>query len=82
MNMNFIWSTTQKREKAILYNDYLYQLERKNQNNSIIYVCTIKSCGRLITLKNDVIIKSDGGSLNHASKSSDNVQAGLTGLKR
>ena len=38
----------------------------------------IKSCGRLITLKNDVIIKPDDRSHNHNTKLSVNV---LTGLK-
>ena len=51
MNMNFTWSTTQKCEKAIGYNDCLYRLKDENQNGSVGYVCTIKSCGRLITLK-------------------------------
>ena len=50
-NMSFIWSTTQKGEKAIRYNDYLYRLKRENQNGLVIYVCTIKSSDRLITLK-------------------------------
>ena len=82
MNMNFTWSTTQKGEKAIRYNDYLYRLKRENQNGSVVYVCTIKCCGHLITLKNDVIIKSDSRCHNHAPKLSNNVQAVLTRLKR
>ena len=68
LNMNFTWSTTEKGEKAIRYNDYLYRLKRENQNGSVVCVCTIKSCGRLITLKNGVIIKSDGKTHNHAPK--------------
>ena len=82
INMNFTWSTTQKGEKAIRYNHYLYRLKRESQNGSSIYVCTIKSYGRLIALKNDVITKSDGRSHNHAPKLSENVQAVLTELKR
>ncbi|CAF5052960.1 unnamed protein product, partial [Rotaria sp. Silwood1] len=39
MNMNFTWSTTQKGEKAIRYNDYLYRLKRENQNGSAVYTC-------------------------------------------
>ena len=31
MNMNFTWSTTQKSEKAIRYNDYLYRVKCENQ---------------------------------------------------
>ena len=82
MNMNFIWSTTQKGEKAILYKHYLYRLKPENRNGSVTYVCTIKSYARLIALKNDVIIKSDGRTRNHAPILSDNIQAVFTGLKR
>ena len=41
MKVNFTWSTTQKDEKAIRYNDYLYRLKREKQNGSVIYVCTM-----------------------------------------
>ena len=53
MNTNFTWSTTEKGEKAILYNGYLYRLRRENQNGSLIYVCTFKWYSRTITLKNN-----------------------------
>ena len=56
-------------------------LNVKIRKASVIYAYTIKACGRLITLKNDVIIKYDGKSHNHAPKSSNNVQAVLNGLK-
>ena len=82
MNMNFAWSIIQKGERTIHYNDYLYRLKGENQNGLVIYVRAIKSCDRLITLKNDVIIKSDDRSDNHAPKLFDNVQAVLTELKR
>ena len=65
MDTNFTWSTTQKGEKALLCNNYLYRLRRENQNGSFIYVCTTKSCSRVITLKNDAIIKCDVTSHNH-----------------
>ena len=38
MNTKFTWSTTQKGKRAILYNNYLCRLRRKNQNGSLIYV--------------------------------------------
>ena len=57
MNTNFTWSTTEKGEKPILYNNYLYRLKRENKNGSLIYVCTFRWCTRTITLKNNVIIK-------------------------
>ncbi|CAF1545159.1 unnamed protein product [Rotaria sordida] len=82
MNTNFTWSTTEKGEKAILYNGYLYRLRRENQNGTLIYVCTFKLCSRTITLKNDVILKTNGGNHNHDPKLPENVQAVLCGLKR
>ena len=81
MNTNLV-NNSKKVKKAVRHNDYLNQLKSENQNGSVIYICTIKSCGRLITLKNDVIIKSDGRSHNHAPNLSDDVQAALTELKR
>jgi hypothetical protein len=81
MDTKFTWSTTQKGERAILHNNYLYRLRRENQNGSFKYVCTIKSCRAVITLKNDVIIKCNGNH-NHAPKLTANVQNVLTGLKR
>ena len=39
-------------KKQFVDNDYLYRFKRENQNGSVIYVCTIPSCARLITLKN------------------------------
>ena len=38
IDTKFTWSTTQKGERAIVYNNYLYQSRRKNQNDSLIYV--------------------------------------------
>ena len=68
-------------KKQFVINDYLYRLKRKNQTDSVIYVCTIKSCGRLITWRNDVTIKSNGRNHNRTPTLADNVQAILTGLK-
>jgi FLYWCH zinc finger domain len=82
MDTNFTWSVTEKGVKAILYNNYLYHLKRENKNGSLIYVCTFKSCSRAITLKNNVIIKSNGGNHNHDPKLPENVQAVYCGLKR
>ena len=39
MDIKFTWSTTQKDKRAIMYNNCLYRLQRKNQNGSLIYVC-------------------------------------------
>ncbi len=82
MDNNFSWSTTERGDKAILYNNYLYGLKRVNQNGTLIYVCTFKSCSRAITLNNDAIVKSNSLNHNHAPKLPENVQAVLTGLKR
>jgi len=68
MNTNFTWSTTQKGERAISYNNYLYRLKRENLNGSFVYVCTIKSCTCSITVKNDTILKCKGTSHNHDPK--------------
>ncbi len=81
MDTKFTWSTTQKGERAILHNNYLYRLRRENQNGSFKYVCTIKSFPSVITLKNDAFIKCNGNH-NHAPKLTTNVQNVLTGLKR
>ena len=82
MDKNFTWSTTERGDKAILYNNYLYGLKRVNQNRTLIYVCTFKSCSRAITLKNDAIVKPNGVNHNHDPKLPENVQTVLTGLKR
>ncbi|CAF1313218.1 unnamed protein product [Rotaria sp. Silwood1] len=82
MNTNFTWSTTEKGEKAILYENYLYRLKRENQNGSLIFVCTSKWCHCAITVKNDLIIKSKAGNRNHDPKLPENVQRVLCGLKR
>ncbi|CAF1564340.1 unnamed protein product [Didymodactylos carnosus] len=82
MNANFTWSTTERGEKAILYNNYVYGLRRENQNGSLVYICTFKSCSRTITLKDNEIIKSNGTTDNHDPKLPENVQAVLSGLKR
>ena len=76
-NMNFTWLTTQKGEKAIRYDDYFFGLKSENQNDSAVQSNPVV----VLSLKNDIIIKSDGTSPNHAPKLSDNVQAVLTGLK-
>ena len=38
IDRNFTWTTSQRGEKAILYNNYLYRLKRKNQDGSAIYI--------------------------------------------
>ena len=81
MDTKFTWSTTQTAKRAILYNNYLYRLRRKNQNGSLIYVCTIKSCRCLIILKNNAIIKLNCTNHNHDPKCAENVPNVLTGLK-
>ena len=55
MNTNFSWSTSEKGEKAISYNNYLYRFRRENQGNSLVYVCTFKWCSRTITVKDNII---------------------------
>ena len=35
MNTNFTWTTTERGEKAILYNNYLYRFKRENRNGSV-----------------------------------------------
>lgn len=82
MNTNFTWSQTEKGEKAILYNGYLYRLRRENQNGSLIYVCTFKRCSRTISLKNYEIVTTNGGNHNHDPKLPENVHAVFCGLKR
>ena len=56
MNIKFTWSTTQNDERAILYNNCLYRLGRKSQYGSLIYVCKIKSCPYVITLKKTILL--------------------------
>jgi hypothetical protein len=82
MDTNFTWSATERGEKAILYNNYLYHLKRENKNGTLKYVCTLKSCSRAITVKNNVIIKSSVGNHNHDPKLPENVQTVYRGLKR
>ena len=82
MNTNFTWSTTDRGEKTILYNNYLYELRRENKNGSFVYICTFKSCSRTITLKDNTIIKSNGSDHNHDPKLPESVQGLLCGLKR
>ncbi|CAF1406860.1 unnamed protein product [Rotaria sordida] len=74
MTTNFTFSTTQKGEKAILYNNYLYRMKRESQKGISLYVCTNKSCTRSVTLQNDTIIKCNGITHDHDPKLSDNVQ--------
>ncbi|CAF1086026.1 unnamed protein product [Rotaria sordida] len=81
MNTTFVWSTTEKGEKAILYNSYLYRLKCENQNGSLISICTFKWCSRIITLKNDAIIKTNGENYNHDLKLPEKVRTMLCGLK-
>ena len=57
MDTKFTLSTTQKDEKVILYNNYLYRMKRETQKGTSLYVCTHKSCTRNITLQNDTITK-------------------------
>ena len=82
MNTNFTWSTTERSEKAILHNNYLYGLRRENKNVLFVYICTFKSCSRTITLKDNTIIKSNASDHNHDPKLTESVQALLWGLKR
>ena len=82
METNFTLSTTQKGGKGILYNRYLYRLKRKNQNETHLYVCTFNCCSRMISLKDNVMIKVNGENHNHDPKLPENVQTVLVGLKR
>ena len=75
MNTNFTWSTTERGERAILYNNNLYGLRRENKNDSVVYICAFKSCSSTITLKDDTIIKSNGSDHNHDPKLPESVQA-------
>ena len=82
MDAKFTWSTTQKGKGAILYNNYVYRLRCKNQNGSLIHICTIKSCPCVITLKNNTIIKLNCRNHNHDPKLAENVYNVLARLKR
>ena len=82
MEKNFTLSTTQKGEKSILYNRYLYRLKRENQNDTYLYVCTFKCCSCTVSLKDKAIIKVNGKNHNHDPKLPENVQTVLVGLKR
>ncbi|CAF0968541.1 unnamed protein product [Rotaria magnacalcarata] len=82
MDTKFAWSTTEKGEKVILYNNYVYHLKRENKNTSSHYVWTFNACSRSITLKNNVIIKSNAENHNREPKLPENVQAVFCGLKR
>ncbi|CAF2171282.1 unnamed protein product [Rotaria magnacalcarata] len=75
-------SLGQQGEKAPLYKNYLYRLQRENQNRSLAYVCTSKSCPHVITLKNDAIIQCDATRHNHDPKRTEDLQNVFTGLKR
>ena len=82
METSFTLSTTQKGEKAILYNKYLYRLKRENQNGIHLYVCTFNCCCHMITLEDTAIIKVNGENHNYDSKLPENVQIVLAELKR
>ena len=82
MDRNFTWTTSQRDEKAILYNNYLYRLKRKNQDGSAIYICIFKWCSRTLTLKNNAIIKSNCDKHNRDPKLPENIQRQLCELKR
>ena len=71
-----------KVKKVIRYNNYLYHLKRENKNSSSVYVCTFKWCFRTISLKRNVIIKSNDENHNHEPKLPENVQTVFCGLKR
>ena len=43
MNTNFTWSTTERGEKAILYNNYLYGLRRENKNGSVVCIYVLSN---------------------------------------
>ena len=75
MNSNFTWSTTVRGEKAIRYNNYLYRFKREKQNGSLIYVCTYKWCARTISVRDNIIIDTNGGKHDHDPKLSENVQS-------
>ena len=57
MDTKFIFSATEKGEKAILYTNYSYRMKRETQKGASSYVCTNKSCTQSVTLQNDTIIK-------------------------
>ena len=82
METNFTLSTTQKCEKAILYNKYLCRLKLENQNGTHFYICTFNCYFRMITLKDNAIIKVNDENHNHHPKLPENVQTVLVGLKR
>ena len=82
METNFTLSTTQKGEKAVLYNRYLYRLKRENQNSTHLYVCKFNCCSCRIALKDNAIIKVNGENHNHDRKLPENVQTVLVGLNR
>ena len=71
METNFILSTTNKDEKAILYNKYQYRLKRENQNDTHLYIRLLFSYDYLVYGKNH----------NHDLKLSKNVQTILVRLK-
>ena len=82
METNFTLSTTQKDEQTILYNKYQYRLKRENQNGTHLYVYTFNYSSRMITLKDNGIIKVNGKNHNHDPKLPQNVQTVLVRLKR
>ena len=59
-------------------NDYLHRFKRENQTTRLY---TYEPYSHPITLKNDIIIISDGRSHNHTPKLCDNVQDVLARLK-
>jgi hypothetical protein len=78
----YLWSATEKGGKAILHGNYLYRLRRENQYGSLVYVRTFKWCSHTITLKDNLIIKSNGVNHNHDLILSENVQTVFYGLKQ
>ena len=47
MNRNFTWTTSQRGEKAILYNNYLYRLKRKTTIKTVQQFISALSSGAL-----------------------------------
>ena len=51
--------------------DFVYRLERENQNGKHLYICIFNCGSRTITLKDNVIIKINGKNHNHDAKLSN-----------
>ena len=79
MEISFTLSTTQKGEKAILYNKYLCRLKRENQNGTLLYICTFNCRSHTITLKDNAIIKVNDENHNHEPKLPESVQIVFVG---